>query len=155
MLISPDRIVQEVVRTILEVIYEPNFSNHSHAFRPGRNCHTALRHIKQHSSGYSWVIEGNIKGLLNNMDHKILLSLLNKKIKDPRFISLIYKILKTRVKEEDFKENISLNATPQESILSPLLSNVMLHEFDIFMENYIKKYNRGKGRKINPEYERI
>lgn len=154
-LISPDRIVQEVVRTILEVIYEPNFSNHSHAFRPGRNCHTALRHIKQHSSGYSWVIEGNIKGLLNNMDHKILLSLLNKKIKDPRFISLIYKILKTRVKEEDFKENISLNATPQESILSPLLSNVMLHEFDIFMENYIKKYNRGKGRKINPEYERI
>lgn len=149
--IPPDRIVQEVVRTILEVIYEPIFSNHSHGFRPGRSCHTALKHVKQKSTGFSWAIEGDIKGFFDNIDHKVLLSLLNKKIKDPRFISLIYKMLKTRVKEEGSKESISLIGSPQGSILSPLLSNIILHEFDIFMEEYIRTYNKGKGRKINPD----
>ena len=150
-----DRIIQEVVRTILEVIYEPIFSNHSHGFRPGRSCHTALRHVKQKSNGFSWAIEGDIKGFFDNIDHKILLSLLNKKIKDPRFISLINKMLKTKVKEEGSKTTISQIGSPQGSILSPLLSNIMLHEFDLFMENYISKYNRGKDRKINPDYNRF
>lgn len=149
-----DRIIQEVIRTILEVVYEPIFSNHSHGFRPGRSCHTALRHVKQKSNGFAWAIEGDIKGLFDNIDHQILLSLLNKKIKDPRFLSLIYKMIKTKVKEEGSRETISLIGSPQGSILSPLLSNIMLHEFDKFMEEYIIKYNRGKNRKINPEYDR-
>ena len=148
--IPPDRIMQEVVRTILEVIYKPIFSNHSHGFRLGRSCHTVLKHVKQKSTRFSWAIEGDIKGFFDNIDHKVLLSLLNKKIKDPRFISLIYKMLKTRVKEEGSKESISLIGSSQGSILSPLLSNIILHEFDIFMEEYIRTYNKGKGRKINP-----
>jgi len=64
-------------------------------------------------------------------------------------------MLKTRVKEEGSKETTSLIGSPQGSILSPLLSNVMLHEFDIFMEDYITRYNKGKGRRINPEYDRL
>nr|AYM32750.1 hypothetical protein DXG00_000009 [Termitomyces sp.] len=150
-----DRIIQEVVRTILEIIYEPIFSNHSHGFRPGRSCHTALRHIRQKSNGFAWAIEGDIKGFFDHIDHKILITLLNKKIKDPRFISLIHKMLKTKVKEEGSKETTSLIGSPQGSILSPLLSNIMLHEFDKFMEEYISKYHRGKNRRINPEYDRL
>jgi group II intron reverse transcriptase/maturase len=150
-----DRIVQEVVRTILEVIYEPIFSNHSHGFRPGRSCHTALRHVSQKSNGFSWAIEGDIKAFFDNIDHKILLNLLKKKIKDPRFISLIHKMLKSKVQEEGSKATISLIGSPQGSILSPLLSNILLHEFDKFIENYIADYNKGKTRRINPEYDRL
>jgi hypothetical protein len=150
-----DRIIQEVVRTILEVIYEPIFSNHSHGFRPGRSCHTALRHVVQKSKGFSWAIEGAITGLSDNIDHKILLTLINKKIQDPRFVSLIYKMLKTKVQEERSKATISLIGSPQGSILTPLLSNIMLHEFDKYMEEYIVEYKRGKNRRINPEYDRL
>ena len=154
-----DRIIQEVVRTILEVIYEPIFSNHSHGFRPGRSCHTALRHVVQKSTGFTWAIEGNIAGFYDNIDHKILLTLINKKIKDPRFVSLIYKMLKTKVQEEGSKSKsqatISLIGSPQGSKLKPLLSNIMLHELDKYMEEYIVWYNRGQNRRINPEYERL
>lgn len=150
-----DRIVQEVVRVILEIIYEPIFSNHSHGFRPGRSCHTALRHVKQLSNGFNWVIEGDIKSFFDNIDHKILLKLLNKKIDDPKFISLINKMLKTKVKEEGSKETVSFIGSPQGSIISPLFSNILLHEFDMFMEQYILNYNKGKGRKINPEYDKL
>ena len=150
-----DIIIQEVVRTILEVIYEPIFSNHSHGFRPGRNCHTALRHVVQKSTGFSWAIEGDIKGLFDNIDHKILLTLINKKIKDPRFVSLIYKMLKTKVQEEGSKATISLIGSSQGSIISPLLSNIMLHEFDRYMEEYIVRYYRGNNRRINPDYDRL
>jgi group II intron reverse transcriptase/maturase len=150
-----DRIVQEVIRTILEVIYEPIFSNHSHGFRPGRSCHTALRHIKQKSSGFSWAIKGDLKGFFENINHQVLLALLTKKIKDPKFISLINKLLKTKFREEGLKTTLNLLVSPQGSILSPLLSNIILHEFDKFMEEYIRKYNKGKGRRINPEYKRL
>jgi len=138
-----DRIIQEVVRTILEVIYEPIFSNHSHGFRPGRSCHTALRHVVHKSNGYAWAIEGDIQGLYDNIDPNILLTLLNKKIKEPRFVSLIYKMLKTKVKEGSEGKQMG-------SILTPLLSNIMLHEFDTYMEEYIVRYNRGIIRRINP-----
>ena len=133
-----DQIVQEVVRTILEVIYEPIFSNHSHGFRPGRSCHTALRHVVQKSNGFSFCIEGDIQETFDNINHQTLLTLWNKKIKDPRFISLIHKMLKTKVREKGSKSTISLIGSPQGSVLSPLLSNILLHEFDIFMEDWIK-----------------
>lgn len=150
-----DRIVQEVIRTILEIIYEPTFSNHSHGFRPGRSCHTALRHLKQKGNGFSWAIEGDIEGFFNNINHYTLLTLLNKKIKDQKFISLINKMLKTKIKEEHSKTTTSLTGSPQGSILSPLLSNILLHEFDKYMEEYILKFNKGKSRKINPQYLKL
>lgn len=150
-----DRIVQEVIRSILEIIYEPIFSNHSHGFRPGRSCHTALRHIKRNSNGFSWAIEGDIVGFFNNIDHHTLLTLINKKIKDQKFISLINRMLKTKIKEAHSNTTKSLIGSPQGSIISPLLSNIILHEFDNNMEEYISKFNKGKSRKINPEYDRL
>jgi len=150
-----DRLIQEVIRTILEVIYEPIFSNHSHGFRPGRSCLTALRHIKQKSNGFSWAIEGDITSFFDNIDHNILLYLISKKIKDQKFINLVNHLLKTKVKEEGKKEFISFIGSPQGSIISPLFSNIVLHEFDIFMEEYINKYNKGKNRKKNPLYDQL
>jgi group II intron reverse transcriptase/maturase len=150
-----DRLVQEVIRTILQIIYEPIFSNHSHGFRPGRSCHTALRHVRKGSAGFSWAIEGDIKGFFDNIDHTILIELLNKKIKDPRFISLIYSFLRAKIKEEGKGTHVSYIGSPQGSIISPILSNILLHEFDVFMENFILQFNKGKYRRANPEYSRL
>jgi len=150
-----DRIVQEVMRSILEIIYEPIFSNHSHGFRPGRSCHTALRHVKQRSNGFSWAVEGDIEGFFNNLDHHTLLTCMGKKIKDPKFLSLINRMLKTKIRESTGHTWTSLIGSPQGSIISPLLSNIILHEFDKYMEDYILKFNKGKSRKINPEYDRL
>ncbi len=149
-----DRIIQEVVRSILEIVYEPIFSNHSHGFRPGRGCHTALRQIRKDCSGFSWAIEGDIEGFFPNIDHDILTKLLEKKIKDPQFIALIYRMLKAKVKEQGKPMEVSEVGSPQGAIISPILSNILLHELDMYMEDYIKKFRKGKNRKANPKYMR-
>lgn len=149
-----DRMVQEVIRTILQIIYEPIFSNHSHGFRPGRGCHSALRHIRKGSRGFNWAIEGDIVGFFDNIDHSVLIKLLDQRIKDVKFLSLVYAMLKSIVRENGKRDQVSNLGSPQGSILSPLLSNILLHEFDIFMENYIKAFQRGKHRRANPEYSR-
>ena len=79
-----DKLLQEAVRMILEAIYEPIFDNHSHGFRPGRSCHTALRQISSDFTGVVWFIEGDIKGCFDNIDHEVLLNILGRKIKDSR-----------------------------------------------------------------------
>lgn len=87
-----------------------------------------------------------------NINHPVLLELLNRKIKDPRFVSLINAMIKSIIREEGKKDEVSKIGSPQGSILSPLLSNILLHEFDVFMERYIQEFNKGKSRKTNPEY---
>ena len=89
-----DKLVQEVVRLILESIYEPNFLPTSHGFRPGKSCHTALADIKVQFTGTKWFIEGDIKGCFDNIDHHILVNILRRRIKDENFIDLIWKFLK-------------------------------------------------------------
>ncbi|MDH7890735.1 reverse transcriptase domain-containing protein [Bifidobacterium catenulatum] len=76
-----DKLVQEVLRMILESVYEPIFSNNSHGFRPNRSCHTALKSLKREFSGVSWFIEGDIKGCFDNIDHQVLANVINAKIK--------------------------------------------------------------------------
>lgn len=88
-----DKLVQEVLRMILESVYEPIFSNNSHGFRPNRSCHTALKSLKREFSGVSWFIEGDIKGCFDNIDHQVLANVINAKIKDARLIQLIWKFL--------------------------------------------------------------
>ena len=128
-----DKLVQEVVRQILEAIYEPIFSDNSHGFRPNRSCHTALYQIKSTCRGTNWVIEGDITGCFDHIDHEILLKILSKKIDDGRFLELIRKFLKAGYLEFNQKYN-SLSGTPQGGIISPILANIYLHEFDKFME---------------------
>lgn len=148
-----DKLVQEVIRMILESIYEPNFSDKSHGFRPNRSCHTALNQISMWN-GINWFIEGDIKSYFDTIDHKILIEILEERINDNHFLILIKKFLKAGYMEDWVFHN-SYSGTPQGGILSPILSNIYLDKFDKYIEKYIEDFNIGKNRKRNPEYKKF
>jgi group II intron reverse transcriptase/maturase len=150
-----DKLLQEVIRLILEAYYEPQFSDHSHGFRPRRGCHTALRQIKRTWDGTKWFIEGDIKGCFDNIDHSILLSILGENIRDNRFLRLIKNLLKAGYME-CWKYQPTLSGSPQGGVISPILSNIYLDRFDKYVEQtLLPKYTQGIGRKNNPEYKSI
>ncbi len=150
-----DKLVQEVIRLILEAYYEPQFSNSSHGFRPKRGCHTALTIIDRTWQGTKWFIEGDIRGCFDNIDHQILMSILSKKIQDNRFLRLIENLLKAGYCEQ-WKYYSTLSGTPQGSIVSPILANIYLDQLDKFIERtLIPKYTRGQFRAENPEYSKL
>ncbi len=145
-----DKLVQEVVRIILERVYEPVFSTHSHGFRPNRSCHTTLSEI-QYWNGVKWLIDFDVRGFFDNVDHKVLLSALEKKIDDRKFINLIKNLLRAGLME-DWKFQKTYSGTPQGAICSPILANAYLHELDKFIEGLKSQFDRGKRRAKNPEY---
>lgn len=153
-LIGDDKLVQEVVRILLERIYEPIFSNHSHGFRPNRSCHTALKQIERVWTGVKWYIEYDIENFFNNMNHEIMVHLLEKRIDDRRLINLIKGMLRAGYLE-DWVYCPTYSDTPQGGGVSPILSSVYLHELDTFMEHAIKEFHRGKLKRPNPEYTRL
>lgn len=135
-----DKIVQEVMRMILEAIYEPVFSDLSFGFRAGRGCHTALEHIEQRFRWVDWVVEGDIQQAYPTIDHNILIKILEKRIDDPRFIRLIRKLLKCGVVEE-YRKTYSTTGVPQGSIVSPILANIYYHELDEYVEKLAHSYS--------------
>jgi group II intron reverse transcriptase/maturase len=148
-----DKIIQKGIQMILIAIYEPTFSEFSHGFRPGRSSHSALRSIRTDWSGMKWVIEGDIEGCYNNVDHFILINILRKKIQDERFINLIWKLLRAGY-EEDGVRKPSNKGTPQGGVVSAILANIYLHELDVFVQQLIDQHNVGK-RQPNKEYEKL
>lgn len=149
-----DKLVQEVVRLLLESIYEDTFSTHSHGFRPNRSCHTALVEVKKRFIGTKWFIEGDIRGCFDNVNHSILVGLLRKRIRDEHFLGLIWKFLKAGYMENWVYHN-TYSGTPQGSIISPILANLYLHELDEFMEQYAERFNKGTKRQRTPEYQKL
>jgi group II intron reverse transcriptase/maturase len=150
-----DKLVGEVVRLLLEAIYEPQSSRWSHGFRRNRGCHTALRDIQNTWTGTTWFIEGDISDCFGSLDHEILLRILAEKIHDQRFLRLIRNMLKAGYLE-DWEYRDSLSGCPQGGVVSPILSNVYLDKLDKFVEQeLIPQYTRGTRRKCNPEYDRI
>lgn len=148
-----DKLVQEALRLLLEAYYEPQFSDLSHGFRPGRGCHTALREITQRWRGVKWFVEGDIKGCYDNIDHQVLLSILAEDIRDNRFLRLISNMLKAGYLEE-WRYQATLSGTPQGSIASPILANIYLGRLDRFVEKtLLPAFNRGKRRRNNPAYK--
>ena len=135
-----DKIVQEVMRIILEAIYEPVFSDLSFGFRSGRGCHTCLEHIEKKFRWVDWVVEGDIKEAYPTIDHGILIKILEKRIKDPRFIRLIRKLLKCGILEE-CRQTYSNIGVPQGSIVSPILANIYYHELDEYVEKLADSYS--------------
>jgi len=149
-----DKLVQEVVRMILESIYEPIFCTTSHGFRLKRSCHTALQYVKRNFTGVKWFVEGDIKGCFDNVDHHVLVKILRRRISDEHFIGLIWKFLKAGYMEDWVYYN-TYSGTPQGSLISPILANIYLNELDKYVSDYAKIFNRGNHRRINPEYDNL
>lgn len=145
-----DKLVQEVVRMILEAIYEGHFETTSHGFRPKRSCHTALLHIQKTFSGAKWFIEGDIKGFFDNIDHDVLVGILRERISDDRFIRLIRKFLKAGYVEDWTFHNI-YSGMPQGGIVSPILANIYLDKLDKYVKEYIRHFDMGTKRRPGKE----
>jgi RNA-directed DNA polymerase len=155
-----DRIVQAAVAQVLEAIYEPIFRNCSYGFRPGRSTIHALRHIaRAYRAGATWAIEGDLAKCFDSLPHRVILNCLRKRIKDERFIDLIRQMLQAGVMEDCHYER-TYSGAPQGGLCSPILMNIVLHEFDCWMEEhwqanplpFTPKQKRERG---NPEYNRM
>lgn len=149
-----DKLVQEVLRMVLEAVYEPIFLTVSHGFRPKRSCHTALASLKQEFNGARWFVEGDIKGCFDNIDHAVLVGFLNNKVKDARIIKLVYKFLKAGYLE-DWQYYKTYSGTPQGGIISPLLANIYLHELDKFIMTLKAEFDTPKMERRTPEYNEL
>ena len=149
------KVVQDVIRSILEAYYEPQLSRHSHGFRPNKGCHTALIDVHETWKGTKWFIEGDIKGCFDNIDHHTLMNILRENIHDNRFLRLIQGALKAGYCEE-WQYHPSLSGSPQGGIISPILSNIYMDRLDRYVqETLIPEYTQGESRAVNPSYWRI
>lgn len=151
---TEDRLVQEVVRIMLNQIYEPIFDDASHGFREGRSCHTALKTIGAVWTGVKWLVDVDVVSFFDNIDHAVLLRLLEKRIEDRRFIALIRGMLKAGYLE-DWRFHRTLSGTPQGGVVSPLLANIYLHELDEWMRGKIAAFDKGVKRAMHPDYRRV
>lgn len=149
---TEDKLVQEVAKMILESIYEPNFSECSHGFRPKRSCHSALQQIQNQFTGITWFVEGDIHACFDSFDHHVLVDILRERIEDENFLALIWKMLKAGYMEQ-WVYNCTFSGTPQGSGVSPILANIYLSKLDDFAENLKKSFDKGKS-KDNLEYQR-
>lgn len=156
-----DRVVQSAIKLILEALYEPIFRDCSHGFRPARGCYTALASICDAPKvRVDWVVEGDIQGFFDNVNHQILLRLLLKRIKDDRFLKLIAQFLKAGYFERALW-NPTKKGTPQGGIVSPILANIYLHELDVYIEetfgaNQTEPQTPAERReRLNPEYKEV
>ena len=149
-----DKLVQEVLRMILQAVYEPVFLDCSHGFRPNRSCHTALKSITKGFNGIRWFVEGDIKGCFDNINHVKLVEIINRKIKDARLIKLIWKFLKAGYME-DWKYNATYSGTPQGGIVSPIFANIYLHELDKFVTELANEFNCKGKNYASKEYEAV
>lgn len=150
-----DKLLQEVLRLVLEAYYEPQFSDHSHGFRPRRGCHTALQEVSRTGTGAVWFIEGDITGCFDNIDHETLLSILSESIHDNRFLRLIRQLLQAGYLEQ-WTYHPTLSGTPQGSGVSPVLTNLYLDRLDQFVEQtLLPAYTQGKARRRNPAWNQL
>jgi group II intron reverse transcriptase/maturase len=150
-----DKLLQEVLRSILEAYYEPQFSPRSHGFRPGRGCHSALTEIQQQWTGTRWFIEGDIAKYFDTIDHELLMKILGEHIHDNRFLQLICNLLQAGYLEK-WDYHTTLSGTPQGGVISPLLSNIYLNKLDQYIEKVlVPEYTQGNKRRENPAYARV
>ena len=139
-----DRIVQRAMLMAMEPIWESDFHRASYGFRPARSVHHAIRTVKlqlqdgdAQSTAGRWIIEGDLASYFDSVHHRLLLRAVRRRIADPRFLALLWKFIKAGCVERGLFRAAS-EGVPQGGVLSPLLSNIMLHEFDVWMEtNYL------------------
>ena len=128
-----DKVVQEAMRGIIEPIWELRFSNTSHGFRPGRSTDSACLMMEEAIlSGRTWIVDADIKGCFDNIPHETIINLVAERVSDGKILKLLRDMLEAGVMEE-MKVRHSAAGTPQGGIISPLLCNIVLHEFDAAM----------------------
>jgi retron-type reverse transcriptase len=155
-----DRIVQGAVAKVLEAIYEPVFRNCSYGFRPQRSTIHALRHVAwAYRAGATWVIEGDLEKCFDSLSHGIILNCLRQRIKDERFIDLVRQMLQAGVMIK-FRYERTYCGAPQGGLCSPILMNVVLHEFDKWLEDHWQvnpppETPQQRRQRSNPEYNRL
>jgi group II intron reverse transcriptase/maturase len=150
-----DKLLQEVIRSILEAYYEPQFSDRSHGFRPNRGCHTALRDVRQHGQATKWFIEGDLCACFDRIDHAVLEGILQERFHDNRFLRLMRGLLKAGYLEE-WTYNATYSGVPQGGVVSPILSNIVLDRLDKYVETpLIPAYTNGHRRRMNPSSARL
>lgn len=129
-----DRIVQQAVKNILEPIFEPQFKDCSYGFRPGRSAHQAAAKLRAYAAeGYRWVVDADIQGFFDNLDHGLLLQFLRERVVDGSVLKLISAWLTAGVMEAGNVRTV-VAGTPQGGVISPLLANIYLDQFDRVMK---------------------
>ena len=161
------KVVQSAINIVLSHIYEPMFDSLdvSHGFRPKQGCHDALRKLDTQAPALHHAIEGDIKGAYNGLQHDILIKNMSRRISDKKFLNLIIKCCRAGIFDElQNSRKDSLLGVPQGGICSPILWNIYMHEFDVYitkeitylLETLNRKQNRKKNTKaINPQYKQI
>jgi RNA-directed DNA polymerase len=140
-----DKIVQQAVRTVLEPIYEEDFLGFSYGFRPGRSCHNALDAlwVGLRQRKVNWVLDADIRGFFDAIDHEWLMKFLEHRIADRRILRLIRKWLRAGV-SDDGEWSRTTVGTPQGSVISPMLANVYLHYvLDLWVNQWRNRHARG------------
>lgn len=149
-----EKIVQEAIRNILSLIFEPKMSNNSHGFRPDKSCQTAVWQVRNMFSNVNWFVEVDLIKCFDTIPHDLIIKQLEKFIQDRGFIDLVYKLLRAGYYDDKGIYHNNKIGVPQGSILSPLLCNIVLTLVDEWIDNYIKSFDKGVRKKINPEYKR-
>lgn len=145
-----DKIVQRVISKILQAIYEQDFLNFSYGFRPGRGQHDALRALDQiiMRKPMRYVVDADIRGFFNHVDHGWIMRFLEHRIADPNFLRLIEKFLKAGIME-DGEYRPTEEGAPQGGLISPIISNVYLHyALDLWFETAVRKACKGQAEMV-------
>ena len=145
-----DRIVQYALLYLLEAVFEKTFSDRSHGYRPNRGAHTTCKNIRKWK-GVSWFIEGDIVNYFDTINHKKLMEIINQQIKDQQIIDLLWKFLRAGVVIDNQYQRTTIGV-PQGGIISPILSNIYLHCFDMYIDKLKKELDTEKTSESNPEY---
>ncbi len=129
-----DRIVQQAVKMVIEPVFEMKFLDCNYGYRTGRNAHQAIKRLDYYrtAKNHRWILDGDIKGFFDNVNHELLIRFVAKEISDGKLLNLITRWLKAGVMI-DGREKETKIGTPQGGVISPLLANIYLHEFDKYM----------------------
>ena len=151
-----EKIIQKALAVILQAIWEEEFLDTSHGFRPGRSIHTALRELYIEGGRFTWVIQGDITKCFDSIPHDVIMRLLKRKVRCQRTLEYVQKSLTAGYRDlENDKTVKGTRGTAQGSVLSPILCNIVLHELDKYIHKLKERYERGKTRRRNPEYIKI